>query len=139
MRKEITTLVRMKLVADPAVDLDEIKHAVEAQLRDSTRWSLSNDLDAIELLAIDAPDETQLICHRLDLKDILSQQRQIAIVWEIDDVLVLRPDLTNEQAWEVLQYAQQTHDAEIGLNWFVLGAASAALFGPSTSIMENCK
>ena len=40
MRKEITTLVRMKLVADPAVDLDEIKHAVEAQLRDSTRWSL---------------------------------------------------------------------------------------------------
>jgi hypothetical protein len=44
----------------------------------------------------------------------------IAITWHADDVLEVRPDLTREQARQVLKYAQETHNAEIGINWDVL-------------------
>ena len=53
---------------------------------------------------------------------------RIAIVWNIDDVQELRPDLTDEQAREVLQQAQDRHDAGIGINWDVLEIHADELF-----------
>ncbi|MFV0443449.1 MAG: hypothetical protein ACK5Q5_07750 [Planctomycetaceae bacterium] len=47
----------------------------------------------------------------------LAKRRQIAVVWSIEDVQSLRPDLTDDQAWEVLQIAERQHDCEQGLNW----------------------
>jgi hypothetical protein len=44
----------------------------------------------------------------------------ISIVWYIDDVQSVRPDLSDEQAWEVLLAAKDNHDASLGINWDVL-------------------
>ena len=44
----------------------------------------------------------------------------ITIKWHVDDVLSIRPDLTIEQALDVLCRAKNTHDACIGINWEVL-------------------
>ena len=35
----------------------------------------------------------------------------IAIVWEIDDIRNLRPDLTDDECMEVLDYTDRKHDA----------------------------
>jgi hypothetical protein len=53
----------------------------------------------------------------------------IAIVWHIDDVLGVRPDLSSEQAFEVLKQAKRHHDANVGINWEVLSATAEVLFG----------
>lgn len=45
---------------------------------------------------------------------------QIAIIWDVDDVQVIRPDLSDEQAMEVLRHAKRYHDANMGINWDVL-------------------
>ena len=45
---------------------------------------------------------------------------EIAIVWSMEDVLEVRPDLTHDQAMEVLEFAEQKHDASIGISWDVL-------------------
>jgi len=37
--------------------------------------------------------------------------KTISIVWGTDDVKEIRPDLTDEQAWEVLKEAEHFHDA----------------------------
>lgn len=44
----------------------------------------------------------------------------IEIIWNIDDVLEVRPDLTKEQAREVLHALRRYHDAELGINWDVI-------------------
>ena len=56
----------------------------------------------------------------------------IAIYWSVEDVISIRPDLTQTQAAEVLQTAKQTHDATIGINWDVLSYIAAQAF-PETS------
>ena len=45
---------------------------------------------------------------------------EIAIIWSVADVLEVRPDLDENQAYEVLQIAKDKHDATIGINWDVL-------------------
>ena len=44
----------------------------------------------------------------------------IAIVWEIDDIKELRPDLTDDECMEVLGYAERKHDASLGICWETL-------------------
>lgn len=48
------------------------------------------------------------------------ENRIIAVEWCVDDVLVDRPDLTQDQAWHVLETAYFEHDADSGINWDVL-------------------
>jgi len=52
----------------------------------------------------------------------------IAITWHIADVLDVRPDLTRDQARQVLGVVEQHHDATIGINWDVLEATADTLF-----------
>lgn len=55
--------------------------------------------------------------------------KEITIVWHIEDVLGLRPDLSETQAMQVLRVAKKTHDANIGINWDVLNCVADDLFG----------
>lgn len=65
----------------------------------------------------------------IDINAYLDERQEIAVVWCIEDVHSIRRDLTDEQAWEVLQQARQKHDAGIGLNWSVLECHANMLFG----------
>lgn len=44
----------------------------------------------------------------------------ITITWSTEDVLSVRPKLTEEQANEVLMQVKRRHDASIGINWAVI-------------------
>ena len=48
----------------------------------------------------------------------------ITIRWHYEDVLEVRPDLTDCQAKEVLQHAKRGHDACMGINWEVLSCVA---------------
>ena len=50
----------------------------------------------------------------------MNYQDEISITWTIDDVLYIRPNLTIDQAREVLQEIKLNHDASIGINWTVI-------------------
>ncbi len=82
----------------------------------------------VSILSVD--DHLGLLTKPFDVKRLLDRQRQVAVIWEVDDVLVLRPELTDDQAWEVLKDAYDYHDAGIGLNWESIEATAESLFGP---------
>jgi hypothetical protein len=46
----------------------------------------------------------------VDIDDLLAENQAIAIVWDIQHVKDQRPDLGDEQAWEVLQECQRCHE-----------------------------
>ncbi len=64
----------------------------------------------------------------IDIHKLLEKQRKIAVLWHISDVRAVRPDLTNDQCWEVLQNAKQHHDATVGISWETLTITAEVLF-----------
>ena len=72
----------------------------------------------------------------IDIYALLAERKQIALIWSVEDVQEVRPDLTNEQAWEVLQQVKSDHDATIGVNWETLEWAAQDLFGDAPETGE---
>ncbi len=65
----------------------------------------------------------------IDIDALLADRKQIALIWSIEDVQQVRHDLTDEQAWEVLQQVKNDHDATLGVTWDTLEWAAKDLFG----------
>jgi hypothetical protein len=80
----------------------------------------------------DLPDPSGIDVHVL-----LAPRRQIADVWSIEDVQEVRPDLTDDQAWEVLRRAEDNFDAEAGINWDILSYHAQMLFGDAPDADES--
>jgi len=70
-------------------------------------------------------------CQDLDTIDNeleFDPAKQIAIVWSIDDVKSIRPDLDEEQAIEVLLLVKDKHDTDMGITWTSLKITANELF-----------
>jgi hypothetical protein len=66
----------------------------------------------------------------VDVHRLLARRDGIALIWSIEDVLELRPNLTLEQARKVLQKLERRHDAAYGINWDTLMFTADEMFGP---------
>jgi hypothetical protein len=64
----------------------------------------------------------------IDFHQLLARDGKIAAIWCIQDVKHLRPDLTDEEAWEVLEEVGRKHDAEYGITWTTLEVFADELF-----------
>jgi hypothetical protein len=61
----------------------------------------------------------------------LSKGGCIAIMWSIQDVKTMRPDLTDSECMEVLETVEQRHDASLGITWDTLDLWAEELFPPT--------
>ena len=68
---------------------------------------------------------------KIDIDAVLAERGQVAVVWSIEDVLGIRPDLNPEQAWDVLTACRDQHDCEWGFTWTFLKDIADDLFPPS--------
>jgi len=66
------------------------------------------------------------IDHQISV--LLSRNHQIAAIWSIEDVKSVRPDLTDDQAWEVLEQVGDKQDAEWGISWTTIETVADDLF-----------
>ncbi len=46
-----------------------------------------------------------------------NENNSISIVWSIEDVKGIRPDLNDDQCMKVLRMVEDKHDATFGVNW----------------------
>jgi hypothetical protein len=53
---------------------------------------------------------------------------QTFLGWSIEDVQQIRPDLTDQQARDVLSHCERRFDASIGINWDILELHADELF-----------
>jgi len=70
--------------------------------------------------------------------EIPDTSRQIAIIWDIDDVKSIRPHLNDEQAMEVLENVKRKHDAELGVTWQTLEIWADELFPEEDRPYKEC-
>jgi len=64
----------------------------------------------------------------LDVHDLLANRRHVAVIWSIEDVQNVRPDLDDDQAWEVLQACRDRHDCEWGFTWTFIEDVANEMF-----------
>ena len=62
---------------------------------------------------------------------------RIAIVWDVEDVQIVCPDLTDEQAMEVLRAVLHNHDADQGVNWGTIRRKAEEMFGAEACGTED--
>jgi hypothetical protein len=65
---------------------------------------------------------------QVDIDQVLRTRRQVAILWSIEDVQGMRPDLNDDQAWEVLEECRDKHDCEYGFTWMLIEVIADDLF-----------
>lgn len=73
---------------------------------------------------------------RIDVQQLLRQRREVAVVWCVDDVKGVRPDLTDDQAWEVLERCYDKHDCEWGFTWTYIQDVAGIMFPKQPSTEE---
>jgi len=61
----------------------------------------------------------------------------LADEWHIEDVQSVRPDLTDDQASDVLEAVADNHDANYGINWEVLEIWANDLFPAIDELTEK--
>ena len=66
---------------------------------------------------------TNTLTHENTLPD------EITITWCIMDMQEIRPDLTDQQAREVLHHTYRNHDCNLGITWDILAIWARELFG----------
>lgn len=64
----------------------------------------------------------------LHVHALLAKHRSIAAIWCTDDVKGIRPHLTDDQAWQVLEETGRKHDAEYGISWTTLEQFANEMF-----------
>ncbi len=62
------------------------------------------------------------------VRELLAKHHSIAAIWSTDDVRGVRPQLTEDQAWEVLQQVDRHHDASWGICWITLETVADDLY-----------
>lgn len=65
-----------------------------------------------------------------------NSERSISIIWNVEDVQEVAPNLTDEQAYEVLLLCKKNHDANYGITWETLEAHAEILYPGSTVQIE---
>ncbi len=99
-----------------------IRDALKSTIGNSiTNVSCSVDLE--ELL-----DFNDLSILNVDIHQLLAERCEIAIIWSIEDVQGVRPDLNEDQAWQVLQRCERLQDCELGFNWLLIETVADDLF-----------
>lgn len=66
--------------------------------------------------------------HNIDEPATEKPKKEITISWHIEDVQSIRPDLNDEQAFEVLEDVKNNHDASLGICYLTLEIYAEQLF-----------
>ena len=64
----------------------------------------------------------------IDIHELLAENRQIAHLWDVEDVQQVRPDLDDDEAWRVLQDCEHRLDSTQGLTWDTIEQIAADLY-----------
>jgi hypothetical protein len=75
--------------------------------------------------------------NAIDIEAHLASRSQIASIWSVEDVRTRSPNLSDDQAWQVLQIAAQRYDRTGQLGWKTIQKVLAELYPISSSEGEG--
>jgi hypothetical protein len=71
------------------------------------------------------------------IRKLLEPRREIAIIWGVGNVKEIRPDLTDDQAWDILQQCYYQHNHEDGITYDIIANWAEFYFPEEKEDMED--
>jgi hypothetical protein len=62
--------------------------------------------------------------------ELLEERREIALIWSIEDVLAVREDLDDVQAWRVLQECERCYEYRSDITYEFIEHIASIVFPP---------
>lgn len=134
MSRIVDLTVTLKLELADRLGRTEFLTDLESLLRSGLGDVLTPYSDCVTVVAVNDPNGT--LSQPTNLAAFLDPSSEAAIVWSAHDVLDVRPDLTLEQASEVLHHVIRQHDANHGIGWHDFEYFAKNLFGPAP---QDCR
>ena len=100
---------------------EDVLGAIRDESDEVIVWEAAEDFPISQL--IEVIKETEQAA-----RSWFDEPRTITVTWSVLDVLSVRPDLSKDEAWEVLQLIRKDHSANIGINWEVIESFADFLF-----------
>lgn len=87
---------------------------------DELKRHIGHTIECVAYGDINDPANVAIECT--DCNEVLfdydrDDDSEIAIIWRIEDVLSIRPDLSDEQCMDILKQIKAKHDATEGVTW----------------------
>jgi hypothetical protein len=98
---------------------NEVKEAIKV-IENALRFYAEEGISSDEKAKGELDNAWNIVKEKKNYGYGYDDSNSIAIVWEIDDVKSIRPDLDDDKCMEVLGYADKKHDASIGISWETL-------------------
>lgn len=134
MSRIVDLTVTLKLELATRLERDEFYNTLEGMLRTGLGDILISSDDCVTVVATNDPDS--VLSQAINLTPVFKPAGEIAFIWSVEDVLEMRPDLSEGQAREVLQVTKKYHDASFGINWDTLSYAAEMLYGDAPEPAE---
>ena len=134
MSRIVDLTVTLKLELADQLSRAELYDNLESTLRAGLGEVLAQASDCVTVIAANDPE--RVMSQPTNLIAVLKPAGEMAIVWSVEDVLEIRPDLTHEQAMQVLEFSERHHDSGDGINWHCLDVNAEHLFGPEPENAE---
>lgn len=64
----------------------------------------------------------------VDIHKLLARRKSVAVIWSTEDVQSVRPDLDDDQAWQVLEECIDKHDCDWGFTWNFIADIADEMF-----------
>ena len=138
MSRIVNLTVTLKLELADRLGRAEFVNDLEPMLRSGLGDVLTPYSDCVTVVAVNDPNGA--LSQPTNLAAILDPFSEAAVVWSARDVLDVRPDLTLEQASEVLHHVIRQHDANHGIGWHDFEYFAGTLFGDppaDSNVTEN--
>ncbi|MFN8709028.1 MAG: hypothetical protein ACK50J_20285, partial [Planctomyces sp.] len=101
MTRTISITLTLSLNIPLKTDREEFYDSLENRVRNGFGDQFSDSQD--KLIVISTTDPEGVLESHTNLKPVLWPRHEVAVVWTTEDVEELRPDLTADQSWKVLQ------------------------------------
>ncbi|MFO0943701.1 MAG: hypothetical protein U0930_23440 [Pirellulales bacterium] len=134
MSRIIDITVQLKLEVSSRLERKEFYDGLDSMLRSGLHDLLAHGPESVTVIAANDPES--ILSQSINLMPILDSSGLVAVVWSVEDVKQIRPDLSERQAMEVLLLNKRSHDANFGINWDTLSYAAELLYGEGPEPIE---
>ena len=98
---------------------NEVKEAIKV-IENALRFYAEEGISSDEKAKGELDNAWNIVKEKKNYGYGYDDSNSIAVVWEIDDVKSIRPDLDDDKCMEVLGFADKKYDASIGICWETL-------------------
>lgn len=121
-----TRLVELLCSIRVNIELDVDRSQFDALIKQSLAKAFGQSLDKSNVLTV--RDPSKKLSTFFYPNEWLAGDGQAAIVWSSEDVRGIRPDLTDDEAYEVIARVCRKHDADLGITWETLKIVADDMF-----------